>query len=351
MKIISNLPSENIRKIQELVRKKSYNDIDEFVRISVENQLALESSSNQPSQMEVQSNSSTLINSNIINNLIVDGSSSIVVEMDEPKFEQIKYPNVPSEDKMWLWGQINKIFPIKFNVRYLYKLLKDGSEGINLEEFCKKASLLGRDLGIFLARFDDESGRKRDERFSTGLPIGEEKSKSTSKFCSQFIGYARSDETLSGALFVMKFANIRTEKSALKIGLTKYGLQFARLKNPIFDENNMNKNLSAEEIDFYLNHITKKVPGEAAAFGLILSLINSGIGERDDLNEKLKQFVPSTWSEELINTQRAGAMSRLYELGLIAKHKVGIYVKYEVSEKGKVFLTKSQKEKEYAYNA
>jgi len=338
MKIVSNILPETVRKIQELIDKQAYKDFDEFVRISVENQLGLESSIPPEPTVSLMSNSISSDYQYVIDKLKLGNNNSLIVEMPEPKFEDLKYPNVIKEEDMWIWGQINKVFPIKFSIRYLFNLLKDGKENIELEEFYRKVCNVGRDFGILLAKYDDENNGKRDERLSTGFPVGEEKSKTFARFCSQFVGYKRSDGVMAGALFVLKFANLRIEKNSYKIGLTRSGLQFAKIKNPILDENSKQKSLSDEEVSYYLNHITKKVPGEANTFFVILDIINKGIKEREGINNKLKEFIPNTWSYELINTQRAGAMSRLYQLGLITKNKYGIFVEYDISEKGKEYL-------------
>ncbi len=346
MKIISNIPPEIVRKIKDLIDKQVYKDLDEFVRVSVENLLSLESSLSPKPNIDLMPDKTGSDYASVIDKLKLNTDDSIIVEMPEPKFEDLKYPNVIKEKDMWIWGQINKIFPIKFNIRYLFNLLKDGKDSMDLEEFYQKASNTGREFGMLLAKYDDENNRKRDERLSTGFPTGEEKSKTFARFSSQFIGYRRSDGIMAGALFVLKFANLKREKSKYKIGLTKSGLQFAKIKSSILDDDSKQKSLSNEEREFYLNHINKKVPGEANTFSVILDLINNGIKDRETINNKLRESVPNTWSPELINTQRAGAMSRLYEIGLITKIKDSRFVEYDISEKGKEYLSGTIKNKE-----
>lgn len=351
MKIVSNIQPENVRKIQELIGKKSYKDINEFVRIAVENQLSLELSETNQFNARLSSSSLTSDISSIIEKLRIDNSNSLIVEMSEPEYKDIKPSAVIEEKDIWIWGQINKILPVKFNTRYLFNLLKDGKESIDLGEFYRKASELGRDFGIAMLHLDKQNNRKRDERFSTGFPIGEEKSKSFARFCSQFIGFRRTDEILSGALFILKLANLKLENKKLHIGITKSGLQFAKIRNPLFDENLTDKNLSEEEINFYLNHIIQKVPGEATTFYLILNLINKEVREGYDLNIKIKNVVPSTWTDDFINTQRVGAISRLYELGLITKSKTGKFVNFNMSDRGREYLEKLKQDKvKYANN-
>jgi len=100
-----------------------------------------------------------------------------------------------------------------------------------------------------------------------------------------------------------------------------------------------------------LNHIIQKVPGEAMTFYLILDLINKEVREGYDLNIKIKNVVPSTWTDDFINTQRVGAISRLYELGLITKSKTGKFVDFDMSDRGREYLEKLKQDKvKYANN-
>jgi len=60
------------------------------------------------------------------------------------------------------------------------------------------------------------------------------------------------------------------------------------------------------------------------------------------LNSELNKEFAELWgaSDAVVNTQRAGLMARMFELGLLEKEKNGIYVTYHISEFGKSFLAK-----------
>jgi len=132
----------------------------------------------------------------------------------------------------------------------------------------------------------------------------------------------------------LKFGNAEVVGRALSVGLTEAGLEFARISNPVLDDSDLSSSLSEEEIEFYLEHIRARVPGEVYAFELILSLIAEGVNGREELNEQIKKRVPLDWTDAVVNTQRAGAMARMYELGLIEKSREGLRVEYGVSERG-----------------
>ena len=90
-----------------------------------------------------------------------------------------------------------------------------------------------------------------------------------------------------------------------------------------------------------MQHVKDNVPGEYEAFTTILEIIKNGINKREEINDALSSSIDPSygWGKDVINTQRAGVMSRLYELGLIGKVKKGIYVKYNITEKGNEFFS------------
>jgi hypothetical protein len=136
---------------------------------------------------------------------------------------------------------------------------------------------------------------------------------------------------LDGALAKYMFANIEGVDKEEKIGITKAGLEFAQLENPILDKNEYDFTLSEAEIDYYLRHVAEHVQGEYKAIKLIISIIKKGINRREDINEALIKYCPE-WSPAIRNTQRAGLMSRMFELKLLEREpdEKGVGVTYKI---------------------
>ena len=121
--------------------------------------------------------------------------------------------------------------------------------------------------------------------------------------------------------------------------LNSEGVKFAKLENPILDKNNFSSSLSEFEQSFYLSHIKHYVPGEFSLFSILLKLLNNGIERREEMNKEIAKLVEgSGWSKGFISTQRAGGISRLYELNMISKKRVGLEVYYHITEKGKAWI-------------
>ncbi len=151
----------------------------------------------------------------------------------------------------------------------------------------------------------------------------------------------RKDGTLDGAMPYLRFVNLnKDEKGKVLIGLTDPGLNFAKLNNPVLDFADFEKSLNENEADFYIDHISKNVQGERNATKWLLYKLAIGLKDREEINNELKREFGQIWgaSDAVINTQRAGLMSRMFELGLIEKEKEGIKVIYNISNRGMRFL-------------
>jgi hypothetical protein len=71
------------------------------------------------------------------------------------------------------------------------------------------------------------------------------------------------------------------------------------------DEDNFDKSLSQEEINFYLDHVKNYVKGEFAGIKWILTKIKQGVKDRESLNRELKKEFAGLWdaSDAVVNTQ------------------------------------------------
>ena len=76
---------------------------------------------------------------------------------------------------------------------------------------------------------------------------------------------------------------------------------------------------------------------------IALKAIEDGKKTRDELNAALKRYYSqyhkgSEWSDTVVNTMRSGLFSRLNELGLVRREKLGKNIRYHITEEGKKYL-------------
>lgn len=327
IKTIIDLPSSVIDRIRKAIDSGRYKSIAHFILMAAENQLVLEETSTEEFAIQSPSVISSNFDAFSINRVGYKLNNSAPNKQNEPEWTN------------WLWGQINRIFPIKVAVRLLGNENARLNSAVEFNAFKNSASLKARELGKYLEKVEKETDHSRDDKLSTGLPIGSTKEKSMDRYASQFIGYVKSDGSLSGALFELCLAEYITKGDIGYIQLTSQGAEFAYLRNPVLDQNLFESSLLGAEVDWFLSHISSFVPGETSLFRVVLSLICEGVNQRSDLNDKIAEYVKdSGWSPGMVSTQRSGAISRLYELNLINKSRKGLEVRYGITSKGEQFL-------------
>jgi hypothetical protein len=151
---------------------------------------------------------------------------------------------------------------------------------------------------------------------------------------------------LLGMMPELKLINIISDESmVVRIGLTKFGSQFALLQNPAIDLTKP-ESLSNEEIDFLVNHIADNLPAEFEHMTIALNAIKNGKKTRDELNPILKEYYVNyhkgtQWSDTVVNTMRSGLMGRLNELGLVRRQKHGKNLSYHITDIGEKYLQNS----------
>ena len=347
MRYIIDIPKNLLDEIRKVLEKGEYNNINELIITAIENQLTLEAGEiiqedlftktvkrpkyipREAPEKEAEKDYSKFL---------VIRSISNIKTLPLPEIKDLENPD-PKYKDYWLWGQINRIFPIKVGLRILINMQQEKGDFILLHDFNKQAAEIARGFGLQLEKIDNQFNRKRDERVSTALPIGENEEKAVSRYKGHFLAFKRPIGILDGAMARLKFVNIqsRNEKESL-IGLTKIGLEFAKLRNPIIDEDlQSEKTLSVEEADFYLAHIRNQVPEELNPIKTILHIIKNGATTITEIDREIKKIKPG-WTDVVITTQRSGALGRMNELGLLEKNKRGVKVTYKISENGKNFI-------------
>jgi hypothetical protein len=343
MRYLIDITPNQAKLIQKYLDNGNYVSLSQFIGAAVENQLSLEENEIKelvPFQQIVQDvNSDYLISErnsqkdyekyrlkNISGNIETINSS----EFKDLVFASQKMP----ETQVWIWGQINKIFPVKVGLRILHQLLSV-SQSMELGEFLNIAAREAVIVGDKIREYEEANNKMRDEKISAALPSSDEKSQNRYKF--QFMAYKRKDKLLDGAMAIMRFCNIYEEKKKQMIGITETGLKFSSIINPVLDNEDFDKSLNEEESLFYIKHMKQNLKGEYAAMRWMLEKIAGGKNTRELLNTEIEKTYSKVWgaTDAVINTQRAGITARMTELGLIEKEKDGIYVKYAVSNLGK----------------
>jgi hypothetical protein len=241
----------------------------------------------------------------------------------------------------WIFGQHNKLLPVKATCRALARLMSAGPQG-NLA-LGKTASEIASEavrLGDYLRHLDVVSGVHRDDALSFAFPYSNSPNgdKSRLRYANQFVASYTKQGTLTGLPIELKLVN-RHQARTPNLLLTEAGWHFAEMQNPILDDRKdaRQSKFADSETDFLLAHIRSRVPAEAFAYRAVLGAISDGANTPDRLDDALEKYLPKRsekpFTRAFLTTQRAGVISRMIDLGLIQRIRDGINVTYALTEK------------------
>jgi len=342
LKIVIDVTPEDVDQVNRQVSSGRYRSLQEFIIVAIWNQLYLES--HEPRSTALEGEEYDIPHSASLTAPITDAMQLLQLSPQLTDVKTVHLSDLPRHG--YLWGQYNRIFPVKVVMRVAANLARiKGSESFLLSELQEKAAERARELGKVIQREDRLMGRKRGTIISAGLPIGKGQDKAKLRFKNHFVGYLASRRTdanehetkAEGAAPTLKFLDIRNEKDSVVAGITDLGLKFACFLNPVIDSQDYSNPFSSEELNFLLDHIALQLPEEAKLIHLILSCIKKGIASPEELNARMKSFNPKWKGSEPI-TMRAGVVSRIGELRLLERRKDGVRVTYKLTELGEKYL-------------
>lgn len=353
MKLVVNLPDSLVGRIREAVEEGGYEDAREFVTVAIENQLELEEETNSSMSTDEFMTLEQAVQDSKLEEKASTTTSSTTEKDEEIDVERYNYHEIiPIADATQerkkdgpLWGQYNRILPVKFVLRRLANLLNkrtrpNQSEPVllDLQEFEIQVAQEAREFGQELERADERNSRGRGEKFSAGFPTGDKETKSLDRFQSHFVGDLNRNGNLTGAPPALQFVDI-VGNEAKQIGITEAGLKFTSLPNPVLDESvDATEPLSNQEKDFYIEHVEENLPRELEAMKFAAESIREGDNRPTSLTERIAEL-DEDWSEAQASTVRSGLVSRMYELGLVRRRRVGQRgIAYELTSSGNTFL-------------
>jgi hypothetical protein len=251
--------------------------------------------------------------------------------------------SIPANE--WGFGQHNKLFPAKANVRALSNLVLEKKRPLEPHATRQEIAERASSLGDYLRALDEHHGLTREQKLGTAFPTSDN-AKSRIRYANQFVVSLNKNDKPSGLLFDYKFLDTVQSRSKVCVLPTEAAWEFARLPNPILDETggtDLPKRFSPEEVAFLLTHIRSHVPNERFAVGFILMAVEAGFDNPSKLDaeivRQLPPHKPADLTASFLSSQRAGVISRMSDLGLIERMHQGVRVIYLVTELGSAFLS------------
>jgi hypothetical protein len=359
MKIVVNIQDSLIDQVREAVEAGAYADPREFLITALENQAKLElgddtlgiTTLGQAIKTEAEQSQT---DTNPVNRTYSSSGTQNTNTLNQLEYYHVRTVTSPESNRLDqgpLWGQYNRIFPVKLLLRVLANILQYQSSHVNsqghdlvnewvsLDQFSQQASDIARNYGLKIKQADKQQSRGRGMRLSAALPIGDDPEKSKERFRIHFVGGTDQQGHLSGAAPHLLFVNIPPE-SPNHIGITDPGLSFAKMWNPLIDGGaSSDQSLSEDEATFYIQHVGDQHPDEYNAMQLVATAIVDGDNRPESLTNRVA-VLNEGWSEAQASTVRSGIVGRMYELGLVQRERVGQRgIAYQLTKEGHEFQT------------
>ena len=240
-----------------------------------------------------------------------------------------------------------KFLPLKVALTESVIYLRDHeNEDVLLRQLWAHVGPQAVSWGAALDEMDILLNRPRGERLSVSFPKqGDKSGKSMVRYLDSVFGTLLQDGRQSGVLPFLGFAKLTNANGEASFGITKEGLEFATLRNPVLSDGEyMFPPFSIQERDFLLDQISRRCPTEADHMRHYLVVLHQHPGiSRTEANRYMRGFYERIWnplelSSSLVDSLRGGVNSRCYELGLAKTTREGVSAYYGATDLGLQWL-------------
>ena len=334
--MLVKLDAATYRKIKALVSKGTYSSVENFVEIAMKNQLLLETTSRlETIRLATPHTTDKREQPKLSSLLIIPKKAFMETLVTKPIDEQTR--NSP------IWGQINRLAPIKFVMRILVNDLITREEAtVDLKRFSADVAQLATQFRRF-AKKKDRKRRIRGEELYVGFP--KKSPSSQQRFLNYYVGKGRLRKWTDSILVGLSLVSVEElEDGSAVMGPTEVGLRFALMHSPIIDDfflatKQIESPFSEHEVSFLIEHLSSVRPGEMEFLRFILKAIKKGTDTPTELRSEVYSFLSHKdldmkISEKVANTMQIGAIGRLVEMRLIKIEKDGQRSKYIQTNNG-----------------
>jgi Arc/MetJ-type ribon-helix-helix transcriptional regulator/predicted transcriptional regulator len=315
MKVVADIDPNDYDRIKELVAKGRYSDLEQFVRVAVDNQLGLEKDFD-----------GTL-----------DVENSIDWGYDVPQRIPVGQPYDIDRSEKLLFAQYYRFLPLKLVLIKLANMTADNNGPVRLENFRDYLKAEIRPIRDALVEWEERNDVKKYNKKSTSFPKRDVKNPeySMKRFLNHYAGYIEKGNSEPHSMGnTLGFVSMNpTESDNCLVQLTPKGKEFLEMENPLLSEGPEKDTLSDEEKKFLIEHIRKNLETEYQFMEFIMETLRENNSE--SYTESVEEFAEylgriddfgKSSSENKVRSHTAGAISRMVELGILQRgEKRGVY--------------------------
>lgn len=327
MRVITTLDSETYDQVEKIAREEGYSDVDQFIRVAIQNQISLEK------DQETQTGEAA--------NNVVSGNAEEeeVWGQKVPASPPVDEPYEMNREKLLLFQQYYRFFPLVAVMRELARATDDIGGPIALDEFSEQMQQAVLPIRDSIYDWEQNKGVKKQNRKSTGLPKSDVKNPEYSmrRFLNHYVGKVRRRDNhpkaFGNSLALISYKIVDEGKCLLQ--LTPAGRSFVQLGNPLLESGPEEPVLSTDEQEFLIEHIAQTLPEEHRFMKFVQETLDKNGNQSytnriDDFREFLADsdsFSDDDPSEERARSHTAGVLSRMVELGVLSRSsRRGVYI-------------------------
>jgi len=338
-----DLESELFSHIQNMIKSGRYDDIYQFIKIAINNQLQEELSQDQQKEEKMILFSEPQSE----NRIQIEKISDLQKYMENIPIQESEIPK-PQEDLIWSF--YTRFFPVKVVIYHLARMLNPQNLWIEISHLQERTFGFAEDICRRIEAYEEDHNLTREKKLSTGLPMTlasinllkgakrrkyEEKYQSSKRrFMEQIIGKPVKKggvSSFSGACFSMGLLAVKFGGEECFVSLTKNGRDFVMWENPILDGNDFAQVFSDDEARFILTRIYPLFPIENKVIQEIISALKNKDMKSQEIDvifkkeqDKIFNFysnephkLSTDRKKDIITQARVATMGRLSELKIV----------------------------------
>jgi len=351
MRVRLTLEPDQYKKILKFIEDQKYENVHQFIRIAIANQLQDEGSYLEHPEIDIEIADDLPENKEKVAEHYDLKSEKVIGELEEDleNWTAVKSEIKKSPEDL-IWSFYNRFFPVKIIIIQLASMISREESWIDLEELRETALVSAQDWCKALKDYELDKQIPRNKKISVGLPIHPNELKkltrkrertkmqnkiesSKKRFVNQIVGkYSKKDQSFYGSCFSMGLMAVKLSGTKVLVSLTELGKKFALIKNPLINQQKFENAFSVEETKFiYKNIIPEFKLEQQITKNVIDELFNKGTLDSKKINtifEEYKKQIfefysndPDNLDEEkknpIIVQARVATMGRLSEIGMV----------------------------------
>ncbi|CQH61661.1 uncharacterized protein HHUB_3513 [Halobacterium hubeiense] len=333
MRIPAEVDPDTYEQINQLVKQGAYASPNQFIRVAIQNQLDLEETDINSSEIGSQGGSADSLRT-------ITGdqdatrprtpSSTFEWGYQVPKTIPLETAFPLERDDQLLFSQYYRFLPLKFVLYELAKLYQSNDETITLSTFRSHIKNAVEPLRDEIVAWENEENVKKKNRKSAGFPKSDSNNpeQSMNRFLNHFVGKVQKTKS-EPAGFGHELGVLAIKRDggseSWRTWLTESGEEFLRYKNPLLAHGPEEPALSESERRFLVDHIRQNIDLEFEFMCYISDIISEVEGTYTSRMEDLHQFLAAEdalgedITENQVRSQTGGTISRMVDLGILTR--------------------------------